>query len=510
MYHLYLHCPFSPVELPLIIIKHMLVSHQEVINGRRVVVFTITFTSGSLLTGMNRRNIDIERRSRSLADGRRGDGPVVYWMSRDQRVNDNWALLSAQQEALIRCKGLLVVFCMIDDYPGATLRHYRFMLQGLQQVQQKLNQLNIGFTLLQQSPEQILPGFLRGIDAHILVGDFDPLSIKQRWKARLVSELTAPYFEVDTHNIIPAWTVSAKKEYAAYTLRPKIKRLLTNYLTDIPAVKRHPFACAPVPVAIDCNRLAQTVADQTPGEHTWLQAGEAAAMQAAVSFVHDKLNNYGANRNNPCVDGQSGLSPYLHFGQLSPQRLAWLVTQSEVPPEAKEPFLEELVVRRELSDNFCLYEPDYDRFAGFPDWARTTLNQHRGDKREYVYTLADLEAGTTHESLWNACQLDLVQRGKLHGYLRMYWAKKILEWTVDPETALEYSIVLNDRYSLDGRDPNGYAGIAWSIGGVHDRAWQERPVFGKIRYMNAAGCRRKFDVDGYIASVEKRCARTAE
>ncbi len=455
--------------------------------------------------GMNRRNIDIERRSRRLADGGRGEGPVVYWMSRDQRVGDNWALLLAQQEALIRRKGLLVVFCMIGDYPGATLCHYRFMLRGLQEVRQKLHQLNIGFTLLEKSPEQILPGFLHGIDAHLLIGDFDPLSIKQCWKARLLSELRVPYFEVDTHNIIPAWTVSAKKEYAAYTIRPKIKRLLESFLTEIPAVKHHPFACVPVPATVDFDRLVHNVADQAPVLQTRLPAGEDAALQVAISFVHDKLHTYGALRNNPCVDGQSGLSPYLHFGQLSPQRLALLVTRSEVSPEAKEAFLEELVVRRELSDNFCLYEPAYDRFAGFPDWARTTLNQHRSDTREYIYSLADLEAGATHESLWNACQLDLVQSGKLHGYLRMYWAKKILEWTVDPETAIDNAITLNDRYSLDGRDPNGYAGIAWAIGGVHDRAWQERPVFGKIRYMNAAGCRRKFDVDGYIASVLKRC-----
>jgi deoxyribodipyrimidine photo-lyase len=210
------------------------------------------------------------------------------------------------------------------------------------------------------------------------------------------------------------------------------------------------------------------------------------------------------------MDGQSGLSPYLHFGQLSPQRLAWLVARSVLPAEAKDPFLEELIVRRELADNFCLFEPFYDQFAGFPDWARTTLNQHRQDKREYLYSLADLEAGTTHERLWNACQRDLIRNGRLHGYLRMYWAKKILEWTADPETALEYAITLNDRYSLDGRDPNGYAGIAWSIGGVHDRAWRERSVFGKIRYMNIAGCRRKFDVDGYINSVDKRDIRATE
>ena len=224
-------------------------------------------------------------------------------------------------------------------------------------------------------------------------------------------------------------------------------------------------------------------------------------MEAATNFLNHKLKDYLKVRNNPCLDGQSGLSPYLHFGQLSPQRLAFMISSSELPADTKETFLEELVVRRELSDNFCYYEPAYDRFEGFPDWARKSLDLHRNDKREHLYSLVELEDGKSHDTLWNACQQDLIQSGKLHGYLRMYWAKKILEWTVDPETALEYAIILNDRYSLDGRDPNGYTGIAWSIGGVHDRAWAERSVFGKVRYMNEAGCRRKFDVDGYISSV---------
>lgn len=452
---------------------------------------------------MNRRNIDIERRSRCLSQGQHGAGPVVYWMSRDQRVADNWALLWAQQEAMIRHRGVLVVFCMIPNYPGATLRHYRFMLKGLEELQQKLNQFNISFRILEQSPEEILPIFLRQVDAHVLVTDFDPLRIKQRWKEQLITSLTVPFYEVDTHNVIPAWTISNKKEYAAYTIRPKIKRILDQYLTDIPAVQCHPFECDTISVAVDAGRLAKSVAHQTTGEDYWFKAGEAAAMQATLIFLNNKLEYYPNARNNPCIDGQSQLSPYLHFGQLSPQRLAWMVSRSELPAEAKETFLEELVVRRELADNFCLYEPAYDRFEGFPEWARKTLDQHRNDKREYLYSLTELEEGTTHEPLWNACQLDLVQSGKLHGFLRMYWAKKILEWTPDPETALDYAITLNDRYSLDGRDPNGYAGIAWSVGGVHDRAWRERSVFGKVRYMNEAGCRRKFDVDGYIRSVLK-------
>ncbi len=426
---------------------------------------------------------------------------MVYWMSRDQRVGDNWALLWAQQEALIHQKGLLVVFCMIANYPGATLRHYGFMRKGLEELQEKLNECNIGFRILEQSPETILPHFLDTIDAHLLVSDFDPLRIKQQWKKMLIASLNVPLYEVDTHNIVPAWIISNKKEYAAYTLRPKIKRVLDEYLTDIPAVQHHPFTWNSPSVEVSEPGRGESVTNQTTGEYPWVQAGETAANLAALDFVQQRLKNYANTRNNPLLDGQSGLSPYLHFGQLSPQRLAWMVSRSDSPADTKETFLEELVVRRELADNFCYYESAYDRFAGFPDWARKTLDQHRNDKRAYVYSLAELENGITHEILWNACQQDLVQSGKLHGFLRMYWAKKILEWAPDPETALEYAITLNDRYSLDGRDPNGYTGIAWSLGGVHDRAWRERSVFGKIRYMNEAGCRRKFDVECYINTI---------
>ncbi len=448
---------------------------------------------------MERRNRDIDRRCRRLKNGHRRDGPIVYLVSRDQRAGDNWALLWAQQEALIRQKGLLVVFCLIQHYLGAHSRHYAFMLKGMEAMQKTLAQLQIPFVLFEGSPQKVLPGFLRRINAHALVTDFDPLRIKQQWKKQLLEEVAAPVFEVDTHNIIPAWLVSEKKEYAAYTLRPKIKRLLDDYLTDIPILQVHPFAEINVGDSTTLPYRWKLDSNQ-PAEYEF-PAGERAAQAAAEKFITSGLANYADQRNNPCMDGQSGLSPYLHFGHLSPQRLAIRASQSGLSSEQVEPFLEELVVRRELSDNFCLYEPQYDSFAGFPEWAQKTLNAHRDDPREYVYSLQEFEAGKTHEQLWNACQADLVRNGKLHGYLRMYWAKKILEWTPDPETALEYAITLNDRYSLDGRDPNGYAGIAWSIGGVHDRAWRERPVFGKIRYMNEAGCRRKFDVTGYIASV---------
>jgi len=197
--------------------------------------------------------------------------------------------------------------------------------------------------------------------------------------------------------------------------------------------------------------------------------------------------------------GQSNLSPYLHFGQISAQRIALEVRKARLDPEAQKAFLEELIIRRELSDNYCYYNPDYDRPSGFPAWAQKTQATHQDDRREYDYSSEQLEKAQTHDPLWNAAQMEMVHKGKMHGYMRMYWAKKILEWTKSPEEAQRIAITLNDKYELDGRDPNGYTGIAWSIGGVHDRAWGERPVFGKIRYMSYNGSKSKFDVKGYIA-----------
>ncbi|MCB0746671.1 MAG: deoxyribodipyrimidine photolyase, partial [Ignavibacteriae bacterium] len=226
--------------------------------------------------------------------------------------------------------------------------------------------------------------------------------------------------------------------------------------------------------------------------------GENAANKVLQNFIDIKLKKYSTYRNDPNKNGVSNISPYLHFGQISAQRIALILQQFENEDESISSYLEELIIRRELSDNFCYYNSNYDNFDGFPDWAKLSLNQHRKDKREYVYTLEEFELAKTHDDLWNAAQLEMLNTGKMHGYMRMYWAKKILEWTKFPEQAMEFGIYLNDKYELDGRDPNGYVGLAWSIGGVHDRAWGERAVFGKIRYMNYNGCKRKFDVKNYI------------
>lgn len=450
---------------------------------------------------MLKRNPQLQKRARQLKEGQPGTGPVVYWMSRDQRADDNWALLYAQQEALDRQRPLLVVFCLDSAYPAASPSHFRFLQDGLIEVEQRLAALSIGFTLLAAPPPTSLPPFLAEIDACLLVCDFDPLRRKRQWKQAILAAVTKPVWEVDAHNIVPVWTVSEKREYGAYTLRPKINRLLDQYLTDFIPLVRQPESCG-TPVAPTTGDTIEKIMGKLPPPP--LEAGAQAAERAMQAAIAERLPNYANSAANPCENGQSGLSPYLHFGQLSAQRLALEVQSSSIPEDSKQAFLEELIVRRELADNYCWYEADYDRFAAFPDWAKSTLNAHRGDQRTHLYDHLQFEEAATHEALWNACQKDLVTSGKLHGFLRMYWAKKILEWSAGPEEALAIAIDLNDRYSLDGRDPNGYAGIAWAIGGVHDRAWPERPIFGKIRYMNENGCRRKFDVIAYIDGIGGR------
>jgi deoxyribodipyrimidine photo-lyase len=440
-----------------------------------------------------------DQRIRTLKDAARGKGPVIYWMSREQRVKDNWALLYAQELAMGRKAPLLVAFTLAPQFLGATIRHYDFMLEGLACVEDDLARSAIPFYLLEGKPEKEMPDFSMMVNASALVSDFDPLRVKREWKAKLITRLKIPFYEVDAHNVVPCWMASSKQEYGAYTLRPKLKRLLPDFLTDYPALERHPYRMKRMDERIDWQQVRTRLKiDNSAGILDSVGSGEAAAANALDHFIAKKLNDYNLSRNDPCLDGQSNLSPYLHFGQLAAQRVALEVKKVQVDLKSKDAFLEELIVRRELSDNFCFYNEAYDRFAGFPHWAQESLNEHRSDKREYTYTVSQFEEANTHDPLWNAAQMEMVRKGKMHGYMRMYWCKKMLEWTKSPEEALSSAIYLNDKYELDGRDPNGYAGIAWSIGGVHDRAWFDRKVFGKVRYMSYGGCQSKFDVEAYI------------
>ena len=441
-------------------------------------------------------------RVRILKKAKEKPGPIVYWMSRDQRAHDNWALFFARELAFKQRTPLAVVFCLVPQFFGATIRQYGFMFQGLQETEKKLSEKNIPFFLILGSPGEEIAKFVSQHEVSALITDFDPLRLKKAWKKSVLDRIDIPVYEVDTHNIVPCWIASPKQEFAAYTFRPKVKCQLSEFLDGFPNLKKHPFSWEEKAEETDWGRAKKSLkVDRRILEVDWIKPGEKAAKQMLNHFKQHKLSDYDAKRNDPNQDGQSNLSPYLHFGQISAQRVALEIKKSSTTTSKQQAFFEELIVRRELADNFCFYNEHYDDFKGFPDWAKKSLNEHRHDRREYLYSLEQFETGQTHDDLWNAAQNEMVKTGKMHGYLRMYWAKKILEWTETPEEALKAAIFLNDKYELDGRNPNGYVGIAWSIGGVHDRAWFPRPIFGKIRYMSYNGAQSKFDVKAYIQKV---------
>lgn len=444
-------------------------------------------------------------------------GPVIYWMSRDQRVQDNWALLYACQQAKMSNAPVAVAFNLVPEYLNAGARQFGFMLRGLRQLEPKLRALNIQFFLLQGNPVETIPKLVKESGASLLVVDYSPLRLGRVWRSEVATTLQGkcPMHEVDAHNIVPVWEASNKREYAARTIRPKINAKLPQFLTEFPRVPEQvadwPLT-APPKQEIDWDGLLEDVLKR--GAHvpevTWCKPGEEAGEQALSAFLSKaRLSKYSTGRNDPALpDALSGLSPYFHFGQLAPQRAALEASKLKSQFKASvEGFLEEMIIRRELSDNYCHYVPNYDSLDAAYDWARETLNAHRHDKREFLYSREDLEKGKTHDPLWNAAQLEMTATGKMHGYIRMYWAKKILEWTASPEEAIEISIWLNDKWELDGRDPNGYVGCMWSVAGIHDQGWTERPIFGKIRYMNYAGCKRKFDIEKYCARVSALVSR---
>lgn len=442
-------------------------------------------------------------------------GPVLYWMHREHRCRDNWALIHALEEARRLSVPCAVVYGLSPSFLGACTRQFGFLLRGLEGTSALLKAAGIPFILLRQSPDLSIPEFARETGASLLVTDFDSVRFKRQWIDTVRAATPCPVVEVDSRNVVPCRVTSDKREYAARTIRPKIHRLLDEYLDDFPlfselAAQVEPWRWQVPDIAWESVRASLSVDSSVPEVPAPFGpvAGEDAAHCVLQDFLTDRMKLYG-QRNDPNVSAASCLSPYLHFGMISAQRvvldtLRWSRTGQgrRVPAEAREVFLEQLVVRRELADNFCLHTQNHDSWDAFPDWAQKTLDRHRNDVRDYVYSLESLAAASTHDLLWNAAQKEMTLTGAMHGYMRMYWAKKILEWSASPEEALRHAITLNDRFFLDGRDANGYTGIAWSMGGVHDRPWKERSVFGSIRYMNYAGATRKFDVPEYIRRVQ--------
>ena len=427
---------------------------------------------------------------------------VIYWVSRELRVNDNWSLIFASEIAKKTHSQLIVAYYLDDKYYCKNSRNYYFLSKGLIELSDSLKNLRIPFLLIMGTTQEVVSKF-KQINPIATITDFYPLNDKRKEKNIVIENVDTVFFEVDSHNIVPTWLASTKEEFGAYTIRPKIKKLLPIYLTDFPKIEKFKSNeqeifqyHSDVKLMLEANKPLDNL---SPSDI--LISGEKEALKYFDFFKNNRLKAYNTLRNEPSANGQSGLSPYLNYGFLSNQRVAYEINEMPVAStmfEDKEAFLEEQIIRRELSDNHCYYNTNYDKFDGFHNWAKTTLNEHRDDKREYIYSLEQFESAKTHDKAWNAAQKQLTNTGKLQGYMRMYWAKKILEWTDSPETALEIAIYLNDYYALDGRDPNGFVGISWSIGGVHDRAWTERTVFGKIRFMNFAGLKRKYDIEKYI------------
>mgnify|MGYP001273874136 CR=1 FL=1 len=437
------------------------------------------------------------KRTRTLKDGSFNGESVLYWMVRDKRFKDNWALFAAQKAALKNKVPLHVCFQYDPIAKTATLREYDFLFKGLKETELKLFKHNIQFHLLKGDVLNQILTLCSRINVGTLITDFSPLKIYKRRLNRVLKAVDCPVYQTDAHNIIPVWKASNKKEFAAHTIRKKINNLLAEFLHEPSNCIFHPYGQTK-PSKINWEKVIERLeVDKSVKPVSWITAGEKAAFEKLVAFKTN-LNGYNLKRNDPNLNKLSKLSPYFHFGQISTQRVAYEIKKLDQFEVDKEAFLEEMIVRRELAENFCEYEHNYDFFEGFHPWAQKTLNEHRSDEREYIYSSDEFEQSKTHDPLWNAAQNQMKYQGKMHGFMRMYWAKKILEWSDSPERALQIAINLNDKYELDGRDPNGYTGIAWSIGGIHDRAWFERPVFGKIRYMNYNGCKRKFNVNNYI------------
>jgi deoxyribodipyrimidine photo-lyase len=429
---------------------------------------------------------------------------VVYWMQASQRVACNHALEYAIRIANKYSVPVVVYFELIDDFPEANARHYFFMLEGLLEIKKGLEKLKISFVVNYPSEKKHTDLITLSRDALLVLTDRGYLSMQKKWRNHYAARLPCLLIQVESDVIVPVEIASPKEEFSAATFRKKITPLINKYLQKLKQTSPRKsslhfqfdsYALTPLNKALSRLKIDHTVSP-TPFYH----GGTEEAKRHLASFLAQRIEFYAQLRNDPAKDFTSNLSPYLHFGQISPLFIALKVMAYQIP-KGKDEFLEELIVRRELAINFVYYNSEYASYCCLPDWAKKTLDMHKDDRRPYTYTLEELENAKTHDIYWNAAQEEMLTTGKMHGYMRMYWGKKILEWTKKPEEGFKIALYLNNKYELDGRDANGFAGVAWCFG-KHDRAWPERAIFGKVRYMNAAGLKRKFDVEGYVEKVK--------
>ena len=431
---------------------------------------------------------------------------IIYWMQRSQRIHNNLAFRFASELANKLSKPLLIYFGLFTNYPLGSERVFRFMLEGLKEVSLECDRLGIPFIIIKENPANGILNIAKKLKACAIIVDEDYIRTGRNWRIAAASKLSMSFVQVDSDTVVPVRN-SDKEEWGAYTIRPKILKALPDYFIkteDILPKKKLKLELDNSINLADCdiNQLAAAYKySQSVKSVSGVTGGYSKALSQMNYFIDNNLDNYSSLHNEIGNDVTSHISPYLHFGQISSSEAALMVHKSDKNPNSINAFIEQIIVRRELAINYCFYNYAYDTISAAPNWAALTLDNHRNDPRPEIYSLEELESSQTHDELWNTAQLELKTYGKIHNYMRMVWAKKILEWSASPEQALQYAIYLNDKYALDGRDPNGYANIAWCIFGKHDRAFAERQVFGKVRYMSTDSTKRKTDWKQYIKRV---------
>jgi deoxyribodipyrimidine photo-lyase len=435
--------------------------------------------------------------SRELRQGARY---VLYWSQMNRRAESNHALQFAADLANDHGLPLLFYEGLTCTYPFASDRFHTFVMEGVPETARGLAKLGIGYVFhlrkRRTDPNDAL--YRLAADAAAVVTDDYPSFIAVDHNRSVPARLEIPYYAVDSSCIVPM-SHFAKQEYAAYTIRPKINKALAQCLRPVPPIRMKVKWNAPVsPLHSEVNNIPELVAeceiDHSVAPSQEFRGGRKEAEGRLRHFLEYDLKRYAKTSNQPSEKSTSGMSPYLHFGHISSLEIALAV-------EYAEEFLEQLIVRRELAFNFARFGPNPDTLDALPNWALATLRKHASDKRKQIYTRDQFERAETHDPLWNATQREMLRDGKIHGYYRMYWGKKIMEWSPTHQDALDAMIYLHDKYALDGRDPNTYTNILWCFG-LHDRPWSERPIFGMIRYMSLDGMKRKTEVNAYIRSHE--------
>jgi deoxyribodipyrimidine photo-lyase len=450
---------------------------------------------------------EFKGRVKALNDGKFNENGkfVIYWMSQSHRANFNHSLEFAIDLSNAYRKPLLVYFPITDRYKYSNARYYKFMLDGILEAKKSIEERGIKFVI--EKVDDIKQRVVEiSRDAFALITDKAYLKFYRRLNQHVAEKLDIPVYEVESDVCVPVEIVSDRLEPYAFGFRKKIYSIIDAFIVElkprevkIKSVSLD-FGIGELTLRDSLEILDILNIDKSVSVSPFV-GGYSQARKYLEEFIDRKLHKYKDFRSHPELDYQSNLSPYLHFGQISPIEVVLEVLSKYGKDENVDSFFNELIVWRELARNFCYYNPNYNHYEGIPDWAKETLEEHKKDRREYIYTLEELENAKTHDEYWNAAQLELLKTGKMHNYMRMYWCKKIIEWTDDPKQAFDIACYLNDKYELDGRDPNGYAGISWCFG-THDRPWKERKILGKVRYMSASGLEAKFDIKKYVEKVK--------